>query len=60
MPYQHKSRALLQFSNIPRRRRTTLLIGQGHALYGWLKVAQDLMNRKDSQDRAVCPANKTW
>ncbi|KAH3865190.1 hypothetical protein DPMN_028229 [Dreissena polymorpha] len=30
------------------------------ALYGWLKVAQDLMNRKDSEDRAVCPAKETW
>ncbi|KAH3865821.1 hypothetical protein DPMN_028865 [Dreissena polymorpha] len=59
MPYQHKSRALLQFSNIPHR-RTTLLIGQGHALSGWLNVAEDLMNRKDSEDRALCPANKTW
>ncbi|KAH3709615.1 hypothetical protein DPMN_069079 [Dreissena polymorpha] len=31
MSYQYKSRTILQFANIPRR-RTTLLIGLGHAI----------------------------
>lgn len=31
MSYQYKSRTILQFANIPRR-RTTLLIGLGHGI----------------------------